>query len=140
MGFVCDELVDGIPHIWQVAVHPGDDRQCLGRALVKAARQWARTEGFGAITLTTYRDVPRNGPFYGSLGFVTLDASLPGYRQSVSIERAIGEDAFGPRVAAARPLARANVPRLSCAGRRRSGTRCPSDAQRLRKGSMPHAQ
>ncbi len=95
MGFVCDELVDGIPHIWQVAVHPGDDRQCLGRALVKAARQWARTEGFGAITLTTYRDVPRNGPFYGSLGFVTLDASLPGYRQSVSMSAPLARTPSG---------------------------------------------
>ena len=99
VGFVCVELVDGNPHIWQLAVHPDHGRQGLGRALVEAACEWARTERFDAITLTTYRDVPWNGPFYESLGFITLDALTPGLHAIREHERAIGDDDFGPRVA-----------------------------------------
>ena len=99
MGFVCLELVDGIPHIWQLAVHPDHGRQGLGRPLVKAACQWARTERFDAITLTTYRDVPWNGPFYESLGFVALATLAPGLQAIREHERAIGDDTFGHRVA-----------------------------------------
>lgn len=99
VGFVCVELVDGIPHIWQLAVHPDHGRQGLGRALVEAACHWARTERFDAITLTTFRDVPWNGPFYESLGFVTMGALTPELCAIREHERAIGDDDFGPRVA-----------------------------------------
>jgi GNAT superfamily N-acetyltransferase len=98
-GFVCVELVDGIPHIWQLSVDPDQGRQGLGRALVTAACDWARSEGFGAITLTTYRDVPWNGPFYESLGFVVLEVLTPELTAIREHERAIGDDDFGPRVA-----------------------------------------
>jgi GNAT superfamily N-acetyltransferase len=104
VGFVCVELVDGVPHIWQLAVHPDHGRQGLGRALVEAACQWASAEGFDAMTLTTYRDVPWNRPFYETLGFVTLDTLTPGLEAVRQHERDIGDDAFGPRVAMRRAL------------------------------------
>jgi GNAT superfamily N-acetyltransferase len=103
-GFVCVELVDGTPHIWQLAVDPDHGRQGFGRALVEAACDWARSERFGAITLTTYRDVPWNGPFYESLGFVVLEALTPQLTDIRQHERAIGDDDFGPRVAMSRQL------------------------------------
>jgi len=99
VGFVCVGLVDGLPHIWQLSVHPDHGRRGLGRALVQAACRWARAEGFEAVTLTTYRDVPWNGPFYASLGFVTVDALAPGLAAVRQHEREVGDDAFGPRVA-----------------------------------------
>jgi GNAT superfamily N-acetyltransferase len=98
-GFVCVELVDGIPHIWQLAVDPDRGRRGLGRALMTAACDWARSEGFDAITLTTYRDVPWNGPFYKSLGFVVMETLTPDLSAIRQHERAIGDDDFGPRVA-----------------------------------------
>ena len=104
VGFVCVGLVDRTPHIWQLSVHPGHARQGLGRALMEAACDWARAERFEAITLTTYRDVPWNGPFYESLGFVNVDPSTPELRAVREHERAIGDDAFGPRVAMRRAL------------------------------------
>jgi GNAT superfamily N-acetyltransferase len=104
VGFVCVELVDGVPHIWQLAVHPDHGRQGLGRSLVYAACRWARSEGFEAITLTTFRDVPWNGPFYGSLGFISMDELTPGLAVIREHERSIGDDDFGPRIAMRRPL------------------------------------
>ena len=103
-GFVCVELVDEIPHIWQLAVDPARGRRGLGRALVEAACDWARFEGFDAITLTTFRDVPWNGPFYESLGFVVLETLTPELTEIRHHEHAIGDDDFGPRVAMRRNL------------------------------------
>ena len=104
VGFVCVELVDEIPHIWQLAVHPDHGRRGVGRALVEAASDWARTEGFGAITLTTYRDVPWNAPFYESIGFVAMAHLTPELNAIREHEREIGDDDFGPRVAMRRAL------------------------------------
>ena len=35
----------------------------------------ARNEGFDALTLMTFRDVPWNAPFYARLGFVIVEDS-----------------------------------------------------------------
>jgi GNAT superfamily N-acetyltransferase len=99
VGFVAVELVDGLPHLWQLAVLPDHGRQGLGRALVEAACAWARNRRFPAITLTTYRDVAWNGPFYESLGFVAMDDLTPGLVAIREAERAMGDDAFGVRAA-----------------------------------------
>jgi GNAT superfamily N-acetyltransferase len=99
VGFACVELVDGNPYIWQLAVHPVHGRQGLGRALVEATCDWARSEHFGAITLTTFRDVAWNGPFYESLGFVAMGNLTPELSAIREHERSIGDDDFGHRVA-----------------------------------------
>jgi len=104
MGFVCVELVDALPHIWQLSVYPDHARQGLGRLLIEATSAWAASEGFEAITLTTYRDVPWNGPFYESLGFVEMGDLTPELSAIREHERAIGDDDFGPRVAMRLPL------------------------------------
>jgi hypothetical protein len=39
-----------------------------------AAIDWARRAGLAAVTLTTFRAIPWNAPFYRSLGFVVLTA------------------------------------------------------------------
>lgn len=44
----------------------------LGRALMRAAIDDARKRGQRAVTLTTFRDVPWNAPFYAKLGFRPL--------------------------------------------------------------------
>jgi len=104
VGFICVGLLDGGPHIRQLAVRPEHGRRGLGRALVEAVVDWARSERFDAITLTTYRDVPWNGPFYASLGFVVMETLAPGLRAIRQHEVAIGHDDFGTRVAMRRPL------------------------------------
>jgi GNAT superfamily N-acetyltransferase len=99
VAFVVVELVDGVPHIWQLSVLPDHGRQGLGTALVAAACDWARSAGFAAMTLTTFRDVPWNGPFYASLGFVAINDLSPALASIRDHERAIGDDDHGPRVA-----------------------------------------
>lgn len=45
----------------------------LGRALMRTAIDDARAREQRAVTLTTFRDVPWNAPFYASLGFRMLN-------------------------------------------------------------------
>jgi GNAT superfamily N-acetyltransferase len=59
-------------HLEQLAVHPDHGRRGLGRALLRAGCAWAAGEGYDTLTLATYRDVPWNGPFYASEGFVEV--------------------------------------------------------------------
>ena len=62
----------GTAHLEQLSVHPGHARHGIGRALLRAAVAWADEHLYDELTLATYRDVPWNGPFYRSEGFVEL--------------------------------------------------------------------
>jgi GNAT superfamily N-acetyltransferase len=62
--------VAGGAHLEQLSVHPGLGGRGIGRALLRAACAWAAGHGYRTLTLATYRDIPWNGPFYASEGFV----------------------------------------------------------------------
>jgi GNAT superfamily N-acetyltransferase len=67
--------IDGIAggaHLEQLSVHPDHGGRGVGRALLRAGCDWAAVHGYPDLTLATYRDVPWNGPFYASEGFVEL--------------------------------------------------------------------
>jgi ribosomal protein S18 acetylase RimI-like enzyme len=64
VGFVVVDLIDGAAHIEQVSVHPSYGRRGLGRLLIEHACRWASGQGLAAITLTTFRNVAWNGPYY----------------------------------------------------------------------------
>lgn len=104
-GFACVDAVDDVAHLWQLSVHPAFGRQGLGRALVEAVCEWATDHGYPAVTLTTFRDVPWNGPFYERLGFREMVELSPGLSAIRRHEREIGDDDFGPRVAMRKELA-----------------------------------
>lgn len=72
VGFVSGERVAGTLHIGEASVVREMQGQGIGRRLFAAAVHWARDVGLQAITLTTFRAVAWNEPFYQSLGFVTL--------------------------------------------------------------------
>ena len=65
-------LGDGgrVAHLEQLSVHPEHAGRGIGRALLRAGCDWAAAEGYPELTLATYRDIPWNGPFYASEGFV----------------------------------------------------------------------
>ena len=68
-GFVLIWQVDGHAHLTEISVATRFQKRGIGRALISAGEDWARRQGFDAITLTTYRDVAWNAPFYRSLGY-----------------------------------------------------------------------
>jgi GNAT superfamily N-acetyltransferase len=70
VGFAHAELIErDAVHLEEIDVHPDHGRRGLGTKLVLEVCQWAASNGYGAVTLTTFRDVPWNMPFYARLGF-----------------------------------------------------------------------
>jgi GNAT superfamily N-acetyltransferase len=69
VGFVVARPLGGAAHVQELDVHPDHGRQGLGRALLDHALDWARERGFDTATLSTFRDVPWNAPFYARVGF-----------------------------------------------------------------------
>ncbi|HLM96951.1 MAG TPA: GNAT family N-acetyltransferase [Acidimicrobiales bacterium] len=104
VGFACVEVVDGAAHLWQLSVRPEESRRGHGSALVAAVCHWARSEGYEAVTLTTFRDVPWNGPFYARMGFRALGRLTPGLQAIRDHEKVIGDDDLGPRIAMRKDL------------------------------------
>lgn len=105
-GFALAGMLDGAGHLIELDVAPGHGRRGLGRALVAVVRNWARDRGLRELVLTTFRDVPFNGPFYRAQGFVPFQpgADRPGLLAVRAHEVAIGFDAAAPRVAMRLPL------------------------------------
>ena len=70
VGFAHVELIEpDAVHLEEIDVHPDHGRRGLGAKLVLEVCRWAGANGYGAVTLTTFRDVPWNLPFYARLGF-----------------------------------------------------------------------
>src|SRR5690349_19549973 len=96
VAYLLVDAVDGAAHIEQVSVDPKYAGRRIGRALIERATTWARAAGLSAITLTTYVEVPWNGPYYERLGFRYLkaDDETPGLRAIRERERRHGLDAW----------------------------------------------
>lgn len=94
VGFALAILVDGSAHLAEMDVHPDHGRRGLGRRLVEAVLDWARFTGHPTVTLTTFRHLPWNGPFYARLGFRELPESKmgPELRQMLVQEAELGLD------------------------------------------------
>jgi GNAT superfamily N-acetyltransferase len=98
VGFAHVELIEGFAHLAQLSVLPSAMRRGIGSALVRAAMAEAWQLGFAELSLTTYRDLPWNGPFYARLGFVEVASPHPFLRRQRAHEVALGLDRHGPRV------------------------------------------
>ncbi len=108
VGYLVLDLLDGAAHVEQVSVHPDARGQRLGGALLDAAQEWSALHASGALTLTTFAEVPWNAPYYRRLGFVEVarDAGPPGLRGLVDHETGLGMSCW-PRVAMRRTHPRA---------------------------------
>lgn len=106
VAYLISDLVDGNVHIEQVSVDPAYARQGVGRSLIERTAVLAAAVGVPALTLTTFRDVPWNAPYYARCGFAVLDESewTPGLRAIRAREMAHGLDRW-PRVCMWRRLA-----------------------------------
>jgi NAD(P)H-dependent FMN reductase/ribosomal protein S18 acetylase RimI-like enzyme len=70
VGFAHVEVIDArTAHLQEIDVLPAHGRRGLGTRLVTQVCEWAASAGYDSVTLTTFRDVPWNMPFYEGLGF-----------------------------------------------------------------------
>lgn len=92
VGFLSAEQLEHDLHIWEVSVHRDHQGAGIGKALIERAIDEARVRGLRAVTLTTFRDVPWNAPFYQRLGFEILDPEETDERlcRVLRLERASG--------------------------------------------------
>ncbi|MFF3667245.1 GNAT family N-acetyltransferase [Microtetraspora malaysiensis] len=98
VGFALLGQVDGSTHLDQLAVDPDHQGQGVGTRLIEAVCDAAAATS-DAITLTTFRDVPWNAPWYARRGFEVLPPESwgPELRALVEHERALGLE-IAPRV------------------------------------------
>ena len=106
-GYVVAALVDGNAHIEQVSVAPAHARRGIGAALVRHVEAWGRSQGAPATTLTTFRDVPWNGPYYARLGY----REMSGAQIGAGLAAAMDHEAALPGIDAARRCAMVRVQR-----------------------------
>ena len=70
VGFAHGEVIEsGGAHLDEIDVDPAHGRQGLGTRLVMKVCEWAAGNGYGWVTLTTFRHIAWNMPFYARLGF-----------------------------------------------------------------------
>ncbi|GAA4642924.1 GNAT family N-acetyltransferase [Pontixanthobacter gangjinensis] len=72
VGFLTTEPFRRELHIWEMSVHPSHQKSGIGAGLLRACMIDARNSGFVALTLTTFRDIAWNAPFYARLGFTEI--------------------------------------------------------------------
>ncbi|MEL6237791.1 MAG: GNAT family N-acetyltransferase [Pseudomonadota bacterium] len=73
-GFLVSQPFRRELHIWEMDVTPRYQQRGIGTGLVRACLIDARNAGFRAVTLTTFRDLAWNAPFYARLGFEEVTA------------------------------------------------------------------
>ena len=94
VGFAVVILLDGSAHLYEMDVLPAHGRRGIGRALLLHVARWAHARGFAFLTLTTFRHLPWNAPFYASVGFAEIgDRDLgPQLREAMAKEVEHGLD------------------------------------------------
>jgi GNAT superfamily N-acetyltransferase len=105
VGFLLCTEIDGNLYVQELAVHPDHAGHRLAVPLLAAAETLARALGLPALTLTTFRSVPWNAPYYEKLGFTVMpfDAIGPSLRIVIARQKAAGLDVAN-RVAMMRPI------------------------------------
>ena len=78
IGFLCAETFASNKklelHIWELAVHAGAQGAGAGTALMRHVMAYSAADTLvHSVTLTTFRHVAFNAPFYAKLGFEVVD-------------------------------------------------------------------
>lgn len=90
VGFAHTVLHGDCLHLLEMDVDPDYHRQGIGTALLNGVRDLALQLGCNSVTLTTYRDVPWNAPWYTRMGFSEFaDEDMPSFLNSI-IEKEVG--------------------------------------------------
>ena len=62
-------------HLDELDVLPAHGRRGVGSLLLDTVGTWARESDYSAVTLSTFRDIPWNRPFYERRGFRVVEPS-----------------------------------------------------------------
>ena len=103
VGFAITRRIESCLHIVEMDVHPRYQRRGIGSSLLDQVAALARVRGCEAVTLTTFRHVAWNAPWYGRRGFTILkEEEIPrslrcildeeqakGLRQRVAMRKAL---------------------------------------------------
>jgi len=82
VGMLVASVWEGAVHVEELDVVPRHGRRGLGARLLATVCAWAEARRYPAVTLSTFRDLPWNGPFYRKHGFRDLQPAewTPGMR------------------------------------------------------------
>jgi N-acetylglutamate synthase-like GNAT family acetyltransferase len=108
VGFAHIEVLEPtVAHLEEIDVHPDHGRRGVGTELVFSVCRWAAANGYSCVTLTTFRDVPWNRPFFARLGFEEIppEELSPALLSVIEDETRRGLDS-SRRVAMRRPCVR----------------------------------
>jgi predicted N-acetyltransferase YhbS len=107
VGFAVASICGRRVHLDELDVLPAHGRKGIGSALVEAVEDYALNSGCLEITLTTFRDVPWNAPFYTRVGFEVIPDQELGAElvRRLSDEAALGLER-SRRLAMRKPLSR----------------------------------
>lgn len=73
VGMVIASARDGVAYVEELDVVPAHGRRGLGTRLLEEVYAWAEARGYAAVTLSTFRDLAWNAPFYRKRGFRDLE-------------------------------------------------------------------
>ena len=76
VGFALVSVREAGLYLDQISVVPRFGRQGIGRRLLNQVEQKAKALGAPHISLSTFRDLPWNAPFYASAGYSVLAREL----------------------------------------------------------------
>lgn len=97
VAYVISEPIDDAEYVAQVSVAPAHAGHGIGAALID---HLAGVSAGRPLTLTTFRDVPWNAPYYARLGFEVVEPADHGPELAAAIAREAAEIPSGaPRVA-----------------------------------------
>lgn len=94
VGFLAAEPLDDALHIAELSVCLDVQGRGLGSAMLDVALAAASASGFRCVTLTTYRDLSWNAPFYARHGFVIVAPAVlgPAHVAKTAEEASAGHD------------------------------------------------
>jgi GNAT superfamily N-acetyltransferase len=73
VGYAIAREVDETLYLQQLDVEPEHGRRGIGSALITTVCDWAQQQGYSIVSLSTFRDLPWNAPFYSKMGFHPVD-------------------------------------------------------------------
>jgi GNAT superfamily N-acetyltransferase len=104
-AFVMFRPLEDSLYIEQIDVDPRFEGRRIGAALIDAVAQRAAATGRARLTLSTFRDVPWNAPYYRRLGFLDIpDDALSDALRAVRREHVARGLDEGARLFMQRPI------------------------------------